>query len=235
MALILIIETSTEVCSVALADNGKIVGLLENADGLNHSALLTSFIGQLFAQHSVAAAGLDAIAVCKGPGSYTGLRIGVSTAKGLCYAAGKPLIAVSTLDALAGYTALNTEEFNIATDEKTLFCPMIDARRLEVFTSVYNFRGEQLKPVSAEIISAESFSEELAGHRICFFGNGAKKCRSVITHPNSVFAGPEKTSARFIAPVAEEYFKAGKFEDVAYFEPYYLKDFVATVPKNKIF
>ncbi|MFW6310237.1 MAG: tRNA (adenosine(37)-N6)-threonylcarbamoyltransferase complex dimerization subunit type 1 TsaB, partial [Prolixibacteraceae bacterium] len=159
MGQILNIETSTEVCSVALAKDGRLLFGEKNNEGLNHSELLTVFIEKLLHENAVAGGTIDAVAVSKGPGSYTGLRIGVSVAKGLCYALNKPLIAVGTLDAMGNYTARNPEEFNVGTSLKnTLFCPMIDARRMEVYTSLYDISGQQIEPVTAKIIDESSFS-----------------------------------------------------------------------------
>lgn len=236
MATILNIETSTEVCSVNVSENGKLLFEKESPEGLNHSELLTVFIEEIFKENNLDMKSIDAIAVAKGPGSYTGLRIGVSVAKGLCYALDKPLIAISTLDAMGIYASRNPKEFGIENDdtENQLFCPMIDARRMEVYTALYNLNGEQLEPVSAKIIDENSFSEKLEESKIAFFGNGAAKCKKALTHPNALFAGPLKASARFMINLAEEKHNKQEFENVAYFEPFYLKNFIATVPKNKI-
>lgn len=234
MALILSIETSTEVCSAALASGGVVFDLEENREGLNHSELLTSFIEILLKRNRLKATQIDAFAVSKGPGSYTGLRIGVSAAKGLCFGAERPLIAVGTLDAMAWHVANHPEESKLETDDKTLFCPMIDARRMEVFCAVYNSKAKNIVPVSAVIIDESFFSDLMEGHRLVIYGNGAAKSRNILNHPNAVFKGPLKISARFMAGLAEQYFNNNHFEDVAYFEPFYLKDFVATIPKNKI-
>lgn len=227
MALILNIETSTEVCSVALSKNGKLLFLRETSEGLSHSELLTVFIEELFAENDLKLNQLEAISVSKGPGSYTGLRIGVSVAKGLCYALDIPLISVNSLEILSNYAALNPIE-------DLLFCPMIDARRMEVYTALYNSKCEEIMPVSAEIIDDGFLKEYLKDSRILFFGNGAEKCKSQITHPNAIFSGPERTSAQFMQKLAEAKYNNKEFEDVAYFEPFYLKNFVATIPKNKI-
>jgi tRNA threonylcarbamoyladenosine biosynthesis protein TsaB len=235
MALILNIETSTEVCSVSLAKNGELLFEKESNQGMNHAELLTVFIGELFKENHLSIKNIDAVAVCKGPGSYTGLRIGVSVAKGLCYALDKPLIAINTLDALAGYTAQNLKNYsNIEPESNVLLCPMIDARRMEVFTALYNLKGENIKPVDAEIIDEKSFSEYFENHKILFFGNGAEKCKNHLTHPNALFTGPLTSSARFMQLLAENKYNKKEFENVAYFEPFYLKNFVATIPKNKI-
>lgn len=235
MAVILNIETSTEICSVALVKNGELLFEKESNQGMNHSSLLTIFIGEIFEENKLSVKDIDAVAVSKGPGSYTGLRIGVSVAKGLCYALEKPLIALNTLDAMAGYTATYIHKFtNISADNNILLCPMIDAQRMEVYTALYNKNGENVKPVDAEIIDEQSFSEYFEKHKILFFGNGAEKCKTCITHPNAIFAGPSKTSARFMQSMAENKYNKKEFEDVAYFEPFYLKNFVTTTPKNKI-
>lgn len=236
MATILNIETATEVCSVNLARDGKILVEKESSEGLNHSRLLTVFIEEIFRENSFEPTQLDAVAVSKGPGSYTGLRIGVSVAKGLCYSLGIPLIAVGTIDALGTYTAVHKEKYlpDLTDAENTLFCPMIDARRMEVYTAFFNTKGEKIEPVSAKIIDENSFLEYLNQRKVLFFGNGAAKCKPAIVHPNALFAGPLKASARFMIKLAEEKYNNNTFEDVAYFEPFYLKNFIATIPKNKV-
>ncbi|MBN2773225.1 MAG: tRNA (adenosine(37)-N6)-threonylcarbamoyltransferase complex dimerization subunit type 1 TsaB [Prolixibacteraceae bacterium] len=234
MAKILLLESSTEVCSVALAKDGQLVDLEENREGLNHSELLTSFVETIFIRNNISASRLDAVAVSKGPGSYTGLRIGVSAAKGLCYAAGLPLIAISTLESMAKYLINHPEEFQLKVDECTLFCPMIDARRMEVYYSVYSHKGEIKEPVTAKVVTEDTFRDMLNEYKLVLYGNGAQKCKDIIVDKNAVFSEPQKASARFMAEIAEVYFKKQKFEDVAYFEPFYLKDFIATIPKNKV-
>lgn len=235
MALILNIETSTEVCSVSLAENGKTLFQKESTDGLNHSELLTVFIQDLFKENHFEISRIDAVAVSKGPGSYTGLRIGVSVAKGLCYALDKPLIGVGSLETMGVYSAENCSEFYAdKADEEMLFCPMIDARRMEVYTALYNRSGAEILSVSAKIIDEDSFSEYLDDKKILFFGNGAEKCKEKLIHSNAFFEGPSKTSARFMQNLSEMKYNKKEFEDVAYFEPFYLKDFVATIPKNKV-
>ncbi|NOR75449.1 MAG: tRNA (adenosine(37)-N6)-threonylcarbamoyltransferase complex dimerization subunit type 1 TsaB [Draconibacterium sp.] len=227
MALILNIETSTEVCSVTISENGKLLYIKETLEGLSHSELLTVFIEELFAENNLSLNELDAVAVSKGPGSYTGLRIGVSVAKGLCYGLEIPLIAVNSLETMGTNAALNSPE-------NALFCPMIDARRMEVYTALYNKKGEEIKPVSAEIIEEDFLNEYLEDNKIRFIGNGAEKCKTKITHANAIFDGPLKTSAQFMQKLTEEKYNKKEFEDVAYFEPFYLKNFVATIPKNKL-
>ncbi len=236
MALILNIETSTEVCSVSLAKNGHLLSKKESNEGFNHSKILTVFIEELFKENHIQPKKLDAVAVSKGPGSYTGLRIGVSVAKGLCYGLNIPLISVCSLEILGGYAAKNVKNFNVVNDDNpVLFCPMIDARRMEVYTALYNSKGEEIRPVSAEIIDENFLSDLFETHKIMFFGNGAKKCKSHIKHKNAVFEGPLATSAEYMQIISEEKFNKKQFEDVAYFEPFYLKNFVATIPRNKVF
>lgn len=235
MAKILNIETSTEVCSVTLAENGNTLFQKESTEGLNHSKLLTVFIQDLFKENNLELKAIDAVAVSKGPGSYTGLRIGVSVAKGLCYGLNIPLIGIGSIDSMGVWTAKNSSEYYTQSgDEDLLYCPMIDARRMEVYTALYNANGESVLPVSAEIIDENSFSEYLKTNKVLFFGNGAEKCKEQITHKNALFLGPDKTSARFMQILSEIKYNNKEFEDVAYFEPFYLKDFVATIPKNKV-
>lgn len=235
MALILNIETSTEVCSVSLAEMGNLVVMKESNEGFNHSKSLTVFIEELFKENNLKINAIDAVAVSKGPGSYTGLRIGVSVAKGLCYGLNIPLISVCSLEMMAVHTAGNLEKY---VPERSslpfLFCPMIDARRMEVYTALYNTEGKEIRPVSAEIIEENFLSELLDKHQILFFGNGAGKCKDRINHQNALFAGPAETSAQFMQVISELKFRKQEFEDVAYFEPFYLKNFVATIPKDKI-
>ncbi len=235
MATILNIETATEVCSVAVAKNGETLFMKESSEGMNHSKLLTVFIENLFKENHFDIKELNAVAVSKGPGSYTGLRIGVSVAKGLCYGLNIPLISIGSIHSMGYYAATNRKDY-YAGDENVnlLFCPMIDARRMEVYTALYNTEGEAVSEVAAEIIDEHSFAGYFKKHKILFFGNGAGKCRGKIMHLNAIFEGPEKTSATFMQQLSEEKYKAQDFEDVAYFEPFYLKDFVATVPKNKV-
>ncbi|WP_167617216.1 tRNA (adenosine(37)-N6)-threonylcarbamoyltransferase complex dimerization subunit type 1 TsaB [Maribellus sediminis] len=235
MAVILNIETSTEVCSVTLAKDGKTVFEKESTEGLNHSQLLTVFIEDLFKSNNFSFKDLDAVAVSKGPGSYTGLRIGVSVAKGLCYGLNIPLISVGSIDSMGHHVALHAEEFySLSANSGLLFCPMIDARRMEVYTALFDTSGDAITPVTAEIIDENSFADQLETNKILFFGNGAEKCRSKISHANALFEGPSRTSAWFMQLLAENKYNKREFENVAYFEPFYLKDFVATIPKNKV-
>lgn len=232
MALILSIETSTPVCSVALSENGKLLHSKENRDGYAHSSHLTVLIEELFNEQPYQMKDLDAVAVSSGPGSYTGLRIGVSTAKGICFALSIDLIAINSLETM---TWSFVEDKNVAIPENAWLCPMIDARRMEVYTALYNPNVAQQTEITAEIIDEESFNEILVKRQLLFMGDGSHKCSSVITHSNAVFVSNIHPLAKHMAVPSYKKFKLGKFEDVAYFEPFYLKDFVATKPKNKVF
>ncbi|HWZ14801.1 MAG TPA: tRNA (adenosine(37)-N6)-threonylcarbamoyltransferase complex dimerization subunit type 1 TsaB [Mucilaginibacter sp.] len=225
MSLILQIETATSSCSVALANEGKLLAVKEiNARNV-HAEVITLFINELIQQANIAYYDLDAIAVSCGPGSYTGLRIGVSTAKGLCFALDKPLIAIDTLEAMAT-GVMDSEEFE--PDAGMLLCPMIDARRMEVFTAIFNQHGDKIKSTAAEIIDENSFAGLLETNRVLFFGDGAEKCRSVLGKtPNALILQGFTNSAAHLTKKAFEKFSVKSFEDVGYFEPYYLKDFVA--------
>ena len=234
--LILHIETSTELCSVALSGGGQCLAVRENSEGRNHAAMLTPFIDDLMKTHDVSIHQLDAVAVSSGPGSYTGLRIGLSTAKGLCYGGDIPLIAVPTLQAMSmgfaqQYPETGTRNSELGT-RNPLLCPMIDARRMEVYTALYDFDGRQVEKVSAEIITEQSFASWLDERSVYFFGNGAAKCRAIMTHPNAVFPEGFAHSARYMIQPALQAYHEKRFEDVAYFEPFYLKDFIAGPKKS---
>ncbi|QLE01475.1 tRNA (adenosine(37)-N6)-threonylcarbamoyltransferase complex dimerization subunit type 1 TsaB [Galbibacter sp. BG1] len=220
MAIILNIETATTNCSVSVSRDGKVLSLKEiNDGGYSHAENLHVFIKEALAE--AGQPNLDAVAVSMGPGSYTGLRIGVSTAKGLCYAWEKPLISVPTLSILAGKLA--TKDFVV---------PLLDARRMEVYSAVFK-DGKQLRDTKAEIITDNAFEKFLNQGKVNFIGDGAEKCKEVIVHKNAVFSTEiEFPSAKEMAFLAHEKYKIGDFEDVAYFEPYYLKDFVTTKPKT---
>ncbi len=236
MALILNLDTSTQICSVALSLDGELLGLKESREDKSHASLLAVFINQILGENEKSAKDLDAIAVSKGPGSFTGLRIGVSTAKGLAYASGIPLISVDTLSSLAaGVIGGHQLTKEVHTQEKSLLlCPMIDARRMEVYTAVFHLSGEMIEPISAKIIQEDSFRDFLEQSRVVFFGNGAAKCREIIKHPNAIFLEGIETSASYMISLAESAWQQKCFEDVAYFEPFYLKDFIATIPRNKV-
>jgi len=235
MALILNIETSTEVCSVVIARDGKVIHSRENLTGQNHAMLVTVFIEEMLNEANITMEHLDAVAVSGGPGSYTGLRIGVSVAKGICYAARLPLIAITSLEAMAHHVMHRIDNYQYIQKENLLFCPMIDARRMEVYTSFYDKNGVQIRGIQADIIDHQSYLPFLEKNAVLFFGNGSAKCRDAITHPNAIFLNGIITSAENMVPLAEQDFQSQKFVDVAYYEPFYLKDFVATIPVKNIF
>jgi len=220
--LILHIETSTELCSVALSHGDDCLDVRENSEGKNHATMLTLFINDLLKTNNVFTNQIDAVAVSSGPGSYTGLRIGLSTAKGLCYGGNIPLIAISTLQAMSVGFARNND-----VPASALLCPMIDARRMEVYTALYDKDCRQVEKVSAEIITEQTFTSWLDERQIFFFGNGSAKCRTAITHPNAVFTEGFDHSACYMIQSALQAYREKKFEDTAYFEPFYLKDFIA--------
>ena len=226
MALILSIETGTDICSVALANDGELMALRESDEGRDHAKKVALFVDELLRETGVQPSDLDAIAVGKGPGSYTGLRIGVSFAKGMCYALDIPLIAIGSLDALtevaredydAGILDIEEEEW-----AKAKLCPLVDARRMEVYAEVFDNEGKALTDVVAEVVTEDSF-KEWRKDKFVIFGNGAKKCTELLSDAIFVDIAP---SARGIVRLAEESFKAQKFEDLAYFEPFYLKEFL---------
>ncbi len=230
MSLILQIETATTVCSVALSENGSVLAHKEIQQRNIHAEAITVFIDEILKDAGKQYHQLNAVAVSCGPGSYTGLRIGISVAKGLCFALDIPLIAVETLEAMIdGLIAQNSF------DDQTglLLCPMIDARRMEVFTAVFNTKGEKIRPTSAEIIDENSFDDLLNTHKILFFGDGAIKCSEVLGKNPNVQIIPEfLNSAIYLTKKAAEKYQTKSFEDVAYFEPYYLKDFIAGKKAN---
>ncbi len=230
MANILCIETATEICSVALLQDDKIIALQENHDGNSHASQITLLIDAVMKDANIEFKNLDAIAVSKGPGSYTGLRVGVSTAKGLCYALDIPLIAINTLESLSHeYINLSTIDHQVS----TFFCAMLDARRMEVYCAVFDEQMNSIKKTEAKIIDENSFADLLETSTIYFFGNGSSKCKNSITHKNAIFIDDIKCSAANMNGIAQKLFSEKKFEDVAYFEPFYLKDFVGTVPNKK--
>ncbi len=226
--LLLHIETSTNVCSVALSENLDCIYFKSNADGMNHAALLSVFIAEALALLKSSGKSLSAVAVSSGPGSYTGLRIGVSTAKGLCYGLDIPLIAVSTLEVLAS-EAIKTRKDS----DNVLFCPMIDARRMEVYAAFYDTNLNLRREISADIIDDESYAKILTDERVFFFGNGSEKCKSILTHSNAHFIENIVPLASNMIPLAVKSFIDKKFVDTAYFEPFYLKEFQTTTAKNK--
>lgn len=230
MPNILHIETSTEVCSVALSSDGVVKFHRQDFDGPSHAALLGGFVEEVIAFARENKIDLDAIAVSGGPGSYTGLRIGVSEAKGLCFGMNLPLIAVSTLELLCC-----TAMFRVDIEEGAWICPMIDARRMEVYAAVYNEYLNPVMPVGAYVVDENTFADVLSQHKVIFCGNGATKCSKVINHPNAIFVDGVYPLASNMLALAERAFARNAFSDVAYYEPFYLKEFVATTPKNKVF
>jgi tRNA threonylcarbamoyladenosine biosynthesis protein TsaB len=230
MALILNLETATTACSVSLSKDGKLLALKEQNGDYSHAENLTLFIEDVLQQSNLSLAEIDAVAVSKGPGSYTGLRIGVSTAKGLCYSLDKPLIAINTLQHTA-YSIISN--FNIQYPT-ALYCPMLDARRMEVYCAIYDSKGKEIKPTAAEIIDEHSFTDLLKEYTICFFGDGSAKCKEVLSqNRNALFLDDVVPSAKNMIILSEQAFQNKAFEDVAYFEPFYLKDFVAGKKKGE--
>lgn len=233
MLNLLCIETSTEICSVAIVTENGVLSAKENTDGNAHASQLTVLIEAACADANISLKQLDAIAVSKGPGSYTGLRVGVSTAKGLCYALDKPLLAVSTLEALTWNARDVLQQQQIALTQNVLLAPMLDARRMEVYTALYNSEVETFSPIEAKIITEQSFAEVGQLHSILLFGNGAEKCLHILSTPRFIFLPNIHCSAKYMMVPALRLFQNKQFEDVAYFEPLYLKDFVGTTPKQK--
>jgi tRNA threonylcarbamoyladenosine biosynthesis protein TsaB len=231
MENIILIETSTALCSTALVENGVLTSYRESSAPKAHASLTAVFIQEMLDERGLTLADCDAVCVSKGPGSYTGLRVGVSTAKGLCFGSGKPLIAVGTLDTLVAQAA---EE--IAAGEGQAYryiIPMIDARRMEVYTAVFE-NGKQITETAPVIVDENSFAEYLEQGPCLFIGDGAGKRADVIKHPNAHFCQCWPKASAMLAPALEAY-RSGRLEDVAYFEPFYLNEFVATVSKKKLF
>ena len=228
--MIICLESATPTCSVALCNKGKVISLKESEQGRSHATLLTVFIEELLKKAGLKTSDLDAVAVSKGPGSYTGLRIGVSAAKGIAYGASIPLIGVETTFSLYNGYFVSQKGFK----ESDLFCPLIDARRMEVYYALYDINGTTVKSIRAEIMDNKSFSDIPVTSRIFFFGDGTEKCSKVIKRENVVFDEDFRISASYMALPAYEAFKARRFDDVAYFEPFYLKDFIATKPVKNI-
>ncbi|PCH98144.1 MAG: tRNA (adenosine(37)-N6)-threonylcarbamoyltransferase complex dimerization subunit type 1 TsaB [Bacteroidetes bacterium] len=228
MALLISLETATRVCSVALARDGKVIAVRESSEDQSHSSQITVFIEEVLAKAGVGMHELEGIAVSEGPGSYTGLRIGVSTAKGLCYALNIPLIAISTLRAMA--LGASTEHDK---SENTLFCPVIDARRMEVYYGLYNGNNDEVGEVKAEVVEEAFLKNHFQENRIVFFGDAIEKCQEILKdNPKAQFLQNHLPTASNMAILAERKFNAKQFEDMAYFEPFYLKDFVAVKSKK---
>ncbi|MGB0980933.1 MAG: tRNA (adenosine(37)-N6)-threonylcarbamoyltransferase complex dimerization subunit type 1 TsaB [Winogradskyella sp.] len=222
MALMLNIETATTNCSVSLSKDGETLVLKEdNSSGYSHAEMLHVFIDDVFKISKLKPSDIDAVAVSKGPGSYTGLRIGVSSAKGLCFALNKPLIAIDTLESLA-------QQIHV---KSGFIIPMLDARRMEVYSAIYNYKHELTREIKAEILTEETYSDLLEKSKVYFIGSGVEKTKHLITHPNAIYIEGKLPSANEMASLADFKHKISDTEDVAYFEPYYLKDFVALKKK----
>lgn len=230
MAYLLALETSSTLCSVALFKEAQLLGISELQIEKSHSSHITVLIDTLLLHCQVPLSDLSAIVLSGGPGSYTGLRIGSSTAKGLCFALDIPLIEVSTLKALAAAAV------SLSPDPGAFwYCPMIDARRMEVYTTVLDQDLTEMCPVSPVVLTEESFGKELSGHRLLFFGSGAAKCRGLLgNQPNAYFLEALPLSARWLGGLGLEKFRQGLFEEVAYYEPYYLKEVHITSSNKKI-
>ena len=224
MVIILNIETATKNCSVSIAKNGEILAIKElNNGNYSHAEVLHPFIVDILEEANITSQELDAVAVSKGPGSYTGLRIGVSAAKGLCFAFDKPLISIETLRSLAHSISI----------DKGVIIPMLDARRMEVYAAVFNSDYDSVREIKAEIIDETSFLEYLENQKVYFLGDGAQKCKEIITHENAVFVDDKFPSSKEMAELSYSKYKKNDIEDVAYFEPFYLKDFVVIPQKKK--
>lgn len=232
--MILCLETSTAVCSVALVENGKVIALRESLDGQNHAEKITIFIDEVMKEANVSYRDLDAVATSMGPGSYTGLRIGVSTAKGLCYAMEKPLIAVDTLAAMAyGFKDAETQRRRDA-ESTDILCPMIDARRMEVYSAFFNEKLEKVSETNAIVIDENSFMDIKQNNHLYLFGDGADKLASLFENDDNITVVEKfHCSAAYMAELADKAFKNNNFVDTAYFEPFYLKNFVPGMPKVK--
>lgn len=234
MALILHIETATEVCSVCLSKQGKILSLKETDEEKSHASRTAIFIDEILKEAGISANELDAVAISMGPGSYTGLRIGVSLAKGICYAGNLPLIAVNSLESLASQLLAYLKDNQQDLPQPSFLVPMIDARRMEVYCSIYDSNLKEIKSTEAIILDEHSFDNLIAQGKVFFVGNGAFKINSLINHPNAVVINQVSISAAGMIAAAEKKFNDKAFENLAYFEPFYLKDFIATIPKNKV-
>ena len=228
MSCILHIETSTSVCSVAVSEDGKVIFDKADRTGNNHAEALGSFVDEAMSFSDSHAIPLDAVAVSGGPGSYTGLRIGVSMAKGGCYALDIPLISVSTLELMCVPVLLRYDDM----EENALLCPMIDARRMEVYASLYDRALKPVRDIQADVVDSDTYRKWLDERPVYFFGNGAAKCIETINHPNAHLIDGIEPLAKWMMPLAEKKMLNNIHEDVAYYVPFYLKDFVAKTPKK---
>ena len=229
MSTILHIETSTDVCSVAVSEDSQVIFQQDDHSGPNHAERLGTMVDEALSFTDNHAIPFDAVAVSCGPGSYTGLRIGVSMAKGICYGRDLKLIAVPTLELLCVPVLLRE-----IPEDDALLCPMLDARRMEVYAGIYTRALKPVREIGADVVTAETYKEYLDAHPVYFFGNGAKKCMETIHHPNAHLIEGIEPLAKWMQPLAERRLLNGQTEDVAYFVPYYLKDFVAKMPKKLI-
>ena len=227
MACILHIDTSTDVCSVAVSEDSHVIFEQEDHTGPNHAEQLGRFVDEALSFTDNHAIPFDAVAVSGGPGSYTGLRIGVSMAKGICYARNLKLISVPTLELLCVPVLLRE-----LVEEDALLCPMIDARRMEVYAGIYDRALHEVRPVGADVVTAETYKQWLDERPVYFFGGGAKKCMEAISHPNAHYIDGIEPIAKWMQPLAERRLLNGQTEDVAYYVPFYLKDYVAKMPKK---
>lgn len=227
MSCILNIETSTDVCSVSVSQDGACIFSQEDHEGPNHAVKLGTFVDEALSFADSHAIPLDAVAVSCGPGSYTGLRIGASMAKGICFGQDLKLIAVPTLELMAVPVLLREE-----VEDGALLCPMIDARRMEVYSAVYDRALHEVRGIQADVVDAKTYREYFDRGPVYFFGNGAEKCMEVINHPNARLIKGVEPLAKWMFPIAERRIAQEKYEDVAYFVPFYLKDFVAHQPKK---
>ena len=228
MATILCIETSTDVCSVAVAQDNHVIFRNEDFNGPSHAVQCGLFVDEALSFAESHAIPLDAVAVSEGPGSYTGLRIGVSMAKGVAYGRNVPLVAIPTLQLLCVPVLLYHEEI----PENSLLVPMIDARRMEVYSAIYDRSLKEIRQIQADIVDGNTYLEYLERGPVVFFGNGSNKCKDLISHPNAIFIDNIHPLACNAAPLAEQRIRRNEIASTAYFEPFYLKDFQATKPKN---
>jgi tRNA threonylcarbamoyladenosine biosynthesis protein TsaB len=224
LSIILNIETTTKNCSVSIAENGVIIAVKElNNGNYSHAEVLHPFIVDVLKEAKLTSDKIDAVAVSKGPGSYTGLRIGVSAAKGLCFAFDKPLLAIDTLTSLS----------HVISVDGGIIIPMLDARRMEVYSAVFNENHQLIREIKAEIINENSFAEYLNESKVYFLGDGAHKCKEIISHENAVFIDDKFPSAKEMAILSYTKYQKSDIENVAYFEPFYLKDFIVIPEKKK--
>ena len=234
--MILCLETATPSCSVALVHNGEVLAYEEDPKGQNHSEKITLFISSVMKKAGISYNQLDAVAVSMGPGSYTGLRIGVSTAKGICYAVSKPLMAIETLESMAygGKVVISSEVEKSSMNGSILLVPAIDARRMEVYAAIFDENVNKIKDTEAVIIDENSFADLKKDHHLYLFGDGADKCAELFANDDKITVIKDfYCSARYMNTIAQQKFNNSEFVDVAYFEPFYLKDFVPGTPTVK--